>query len=101
MSVDDERYMRLAIQSAHKARGEGNDPYGSVVVRSGDVVEGHNIAHTTCDPTAHAELVAIRNAASAWSSVDLRGATLYASFEPCPMCLGAMLASGISELVIG
>ncbi len=92
--------MQRAIDAGQRALDEGNEPYGALVVRGDVAVEGRNVIVTTTDPTAHAELVAIRNAAREWGSLDLSGATLYASFEPCPMCLGAMLASGITKLVI-
>jgi tRNA(adenine34) deaminase len=93
-------YMRQAIAAGQLARSEGNEPYGAAVVRAGTAVVGRNLVYTSGDPTAHAEVDAIRRAAEAFGSHDLRGATLYASFEPCPMCLGAMLASGITHLVI-
>jgi tRNA(adenine34) deaminase len=97
----DEQHMRLALEEAARARAEGNRPYGAVIVRGNVAVSGRNLVATTGDPTAHAEVVAIRHAADAWATSDLSGSTLYASFEPCPMCCGAIMLSGITSLVIG
>ncbi len=98
---DDERYLRMALDEAARARDEGNEPFGAVIVRGAQVVVGRNLVQTTPDPTAHSEVVAIRNAAAAWQTVDLRGATLYTSFEPCPMCCGAIMLTGIALVFIG
>lgn len=97
-----ERFMRMAIEEAHTARVEGNDPVGSVIVRDGQIVaRGRNLVYTTHDPTAHAETVAIRNAGSATSAVAFPGCVLYTTYQPCPMCCGAILASGITTIVLG
>jgi tRNA(Arg) A34 adenosine deaminase TadA len=98
---EDERYMRMALDEATRARDEGNEPFGAVVVRAGKVVAGRNLVQTSSDPTAHSEVVAIRHAGADWATIDLRGATLYTSFEPCPMCCGAIMLSGITEVIIG
>src|SRR5215510_6592387 len=98
MTSEAEYYMHMALTEARRARDEGNDPYGAVVVRASQFVAGRNCAATTRDPTAHSEVVAIRNAASAWSTLDLRRSVLYTSFEPCPMCCGAILVSGITSI---
>jgi tRNA(Arg) A34 adenosine deaminase TadA len=97
----DERYMRMALDEAARARDLGDDPFGAVIVRGEQVVTGRNLVHTSSDPTAHSEVDAIRNAGAAWATIDLRGATLYTSFEPCPMCCGAILFSGIGSVIIG
>jgi tRNA(adenine34) deaminase len=101
MTSEAEHYMQMALAEARRARDEGNDPYGAVVVRGSQFVTGRNCTATTRDPTAHSEVVAIRTAASTWSTLDLRGTVLYTSFEPCPMCCGAILVSGITSVVIG
>lgn len=102
MSSEHERFMRLALEEAEKAKAEGNGAYGSVVVRGDTVVgAGRNLATTTFDPTAHAETIAVRDAGKTLQSLDLSDCTLYATFQPCPMCCGAMLVSGIRRIVIG
>lgn len=98
----DELFMNIAIEEAQQALAGGNGGFGSVVVLDGEVIgTGRNLANSTTDPTAHAETVAIRNAAQALGSLDLSGCTLYATFQPCPMCCGAILVSGISTVVLG
>ena len=75
-------------------------PFGAVVARDGEIVaEGSNRVLSATDPTAHAEIVAIREAARAQGDFDLSGCTLYASCEPCPMCLGAILWARIDRVV--
>lgn len=88
--------IRLAMQNVRK----GEDwPFGAVLVRHGKVLaRSVNEADTTCDPTAHAEMQAIRAAAKAQGSTDLSGAVVYASGYPCPMCLTAMYLAGIREV---
>jgi tRNA(adenine34) deaminase len=93
--------MQLALDEAAAALAAGDEPYGSVVVRNGDVVTGRNQCLTAVDPTAHSEVMAIRNAATRWGTTDLSSATLYCSFEPCPMCCGAIILSGIRTVLIG
>ena len=92
MTEQDEKFMRRAIALAQKGidRGAGG-PFGAVVVRDGEIVgEGCNQVTSTNDPTAHAEVVAIRNACQNLNSFQLDGCVLYTSCEPCPMCLGAI-----------
>ena len=97
-----ERFMRMALEEARKAAREGNVGVGSVIVRDGaEVARGRNLVPTTGDPTAHAETVALREAAAALGTDDFRGCTLYTTFEPCPMCCGAIMVAGISSLVMG
>ena len=102
MQQNHERFMRMALEEAAKAGAEGNMAVGSVIVRGdGVVAPGRNLVTTTVDPTAHAETVALREAAKAAGDVDLSGCVLYTTFEPCPMCCGAIMVSGIKTLVLG
>ena len=102
MTGDHERFMRIALDEAARGKAEGNVAVGSVIVQGDTVVaRGRNLVTSTFDPTAHAETVALREAGSALKRVDFSGCTLYTTFEPCPMCCGAILASGISTLVMG
>jgi tRNA(adenine34) deaminase len=102
MPEDHERFMRIALEEAAQSGAEGNVAVGSVIVHNGIVVaRGRNLVTTNSDPTAHAETVALRNAGAALQQTDFSGYTLYTTFEPCPMCCGAILASGISTLVMG
>jgi guanine deaminase len=92
MSDKDEQFMRRAIELAQ--RGVDTDaggPFGCVVVKDGQIIgEGCNEVTSTNDPTAHAEVVAIRNACAALETFQLDGCFIYTSCEPCPMCLGAI-----------
>ena len=93
-------FMRRAIALSREnlAKQDGG-PFGAVVVKEGRIVgEGRNLVIATNDPTAHAEIVAIRAATQALGTFDLSGCTIYASCEPCPMCLGAILWSRIGRL---
>src|SRR5512145_3188642 len=102
MTGDHERFMRMALEEAARGKAEGNVAVGSVVTQEDTVVaRGRNLVTSTFDPTAHAETVALREAGRALQRVDLSGCMLYTTFEPCPMCCGAILASGISTLVMG
>ena len=102
MSLDHEHFMRLAIEEGIKGRAEGNSVVGTVIVRGDTVVAvGRNLVTSTNDPTAHAETVALREAGAALGSPDLSGCSLYTSFQPCPMCTGAIMVSGIERVVMG
>jgi tRNA(adenine34) deaminase len=102
MAVDHERFMRIALEEAERARAEGNSGVGSVIVRDGEVIgKGRNLVYTTHDITAHAETVALRDTGGDLMLIDFWGCTLYTTFEPCPMCCGAILLSGVSTLVMG
>lgn len=93
MTQQDEKFMRRAVQLAQTGVDAGaGGPFGAVVVSAdGEIVgEGFNQVTSTNDPTAHAEVVAIRNACKKLNSFQLDGCTIYASCEPCPMCLGAI-----------
>ena len=96
-------WMGLALDLAVHAAVDGDVPVGAVVVSpAGDVIgRGRNLREVLGDPTAHAEVVALREAARAVGEWRLEGCTLVATLEPCPMCAGALLLSRVSRLVIG
>jgi tRNA(adenine34) deaminase len=98
----DEVWMREALAEARAAAALGEVPIGAVVVREGEVVgRGHNRREIDADPLAHAELLAIRQAAARIGGWRLVGCTLYATLEPCPMCAGALVAARVERLVYG
>ncbi|CAN7201726.1 nucleoside deaminase [Phenylobacterium sp. LjRoot219] len=95
----DERFLCEAIELARANVAAGGRPFGAVVVRDGRVIaSGVNQIHQTHDPTAHAELSAIRAAGQALGSPNLAGCVVYASGHPCPMCLAAMRLAGVDEV---
>ena len=95
-------FMRRALEVADRAHAEGEVPVGALVVIDGNVVaEGWNRLIGAHDPTAHAEIVAMRAAAARLGNYRLTGATLYVTLEPCPMCAGAMVHARIARLVYG
>ena len=94
--------MRLAIEEAQAAQRRGEVPVGAVVVLDGQIVgRGHNLRETAQDPTAHAELIAVRAAAARQRSWRLEGATVYVTLEPCPMCAGMLVLSRVARVVYG
>ncbi|WP_338139247.1 tRNA adenosine(34) deaminase TadA [Rodentibacter pneumotropicus] len=99
----DEKFMRHALSLADKAESLGEIPVGAVLVDSeGNILgEGWNFSITENDPTAHAEIVALRNAAKKVQNYRLLNTTLYVTLEPCTMCAGAILHSRIQRLVFG
>jgi tRNA(adenine34) deaminase len=98
----DEAFMRAAIEAAGEARRRGEVPVGAVVVLDGEVIgTGFNQPITARDPTAHAEIVAMRAAAARLGNYRLAGADLYVTIEPCQMCVGAMVHARIRRLVYG
>jgi tRNA(adenine34) deaminase len=100
--MDDESFMRLALEQARAAGLRGEVPVGAVVVRAGQVVAtGGNAPIGNADPTAHAEVVALRAAALALGNYRLDDCTLYVTLEPCAMCAGAMLHSRLARVVYG
>ncbi|WP_089945976.1 nucleoside deaminase [Candidatus Entotheonella palauensis] len=102
MPADHEHMMRIALEEAAQGGAEGNSAVGSIIVDGDQVVaRGRNLVTSNSDPTAHAETVALRDAGAALKRTDFSGMTLYTTFEPCPMCCGAILASGIATLVMG
>jgi len=100
--MDDEQYMREAIGEAQAAGALGEVPVGAVVVVGGEIVgRGGNRRESAMDPTAHAEMIAIRQAAAAVGGWRLVGATLYVTQEPCPMCAGAIVNARVERVVFG
>jgi tRNA(adenine34) deaminase len=102
MPGSDADYMRMALEEARSAAERGEVPVGAVVVVEDRVVaRAANRAIADCDPTAHAEIAALRAAAKALNNYRLLGATLYVTLEPCSMCAGAMVHARIARLVYG
>jgi len=100
--AEDERFMREALAFAKIAFSEREVPIGAVVVREGRMVgRGRNRREALADPTHHAEIEALREAAAAAKSWRLEGATLFATVEPCPMCAGAAVNARIARIVFG
>ena len=100
--MDHEQFMKVALEEAQRAADEGNVGVGSVIVLDGEVVaRGRNLVPTTHDPTAHAETVALRVASEILGADDMTGYSLYTTFEPCPMCCGALMNANISSVILG
>ena len=98
----DESFMRQAIDMAQAARAAGEVPVGAVLVRDGEVIgRGRNSPISNNDPTAHAEILALRDAASTVKNYRLENTTLYCTLEPCVMCAGALVAARVERLVFG
>lgn len=98
----DEDFMREALTEAEAAREDGEVPVGALIVLGGNVIaRGRNAMIGTNDPTAHAEIVALRKAASAIGNYRLIGATMYSTIEPCAMCAGALVHARVERLVYG
>lgn len=94
--------MRLALQEAAQAAAAGEAPIGAVIVRGGHVLAAaHNQREQLHDPTAHAEMIALTQAAAALRSWRLTGCTLYVTLEPCPMCAGAIVQARVPRVVYG
>jgi tRNA(adenine34) deaminase len=101
-AADDDRWMRRALDEARRAPAHGDVPVGCVVVRDGEVIAAaRNERELRQDPTAHAEVLAIRDAAIGLGGWRLVGATLYVTLEPCPMCAGAILQARPERVVYG
>ena len=99
----DREYMAMALDEARLAMDSGEVPVGAVLIddEGGVLVRAHNLRETERDATAHAEILAIREACGRLSRWRLSGCTLYVTLEPCPMCAGAIMAARISRLVYG
>lgn len=96
------KHMGKAIHLSEQNVLNGGGPFGAVIVKDGEIIaEGFNQVTTQNDPTAHAEMVAIRNASKVLNTFDLSGCTIYTSCEPCPMCLGAIYWSKIDQIYYG
>jgi len=97
-----ERWMRVAWQAAHEAQARDEVPIGTCVVADGELLAvAGNRTRTDCDPTAHAEIVALRAAAQKLGNYRLAGATVYSTIEPCAMCAGALIQARVRLLVYG
>ncbi|MFT7616664.1 MAG: tRNA(adenine34) deaminase [Planctomycetota bacterium] len=100
--VDHDAFMRIALKEASYALEEGEVPVGAVIVKDGRIIgRGHNQRETLKDPTAHAEMIAITQAAAELENWRLTGATMYVTLEPCPMCSGALVNARIKRIVFG
>ena len=98
----DTKVMEIALDEARAAHVHGDVPIGAVVVREGTVIaRRHNERELTGDPTAHAEILALRDAAAVVGTWRLDGCVLYATVEPCPMCAGALVVSRVQRVVFG
>ena len=98
----DEYYMRLALREAERALDHGDVPVGCVVVKDGEVIGvGHNERELRNDPTAHAEMLALRDASHAGGSWRVLDAVMYITLEPCAMCAGAIVLARIPRVVYG
>lgn len=94
--------MKEALKEAQKAAEMGEIPVGAVIVKDGEIISrGHNLTETTNDPTAHAEIIAIREASKVLGGWRLIGCDMYVTMEPCSMCAGALVWSRIEHLYIG
>jgi len=102
MTEMQKEYMRRAIELSRKSLANGGGPFGAVIVKDGKIIsETSNSVTLDNDPTAHAEVNAIRKACKALNSFDLTGCEIYSSCEPCPMCLGAIYWSRLDALYFG
>ncbi|MGD8934783.1 MAG: tRNA adenosine(34) deaminase TadA [Gammaproteobacteria bacterium] len=98
--MNDEHWMRLALELAHKAEAAGEVPVGAVIVLNGELVaEGWNQPISSSDPTAHAEIIALRTAGKKLDNYRLLDTELYVTLEPCPMCVGAMLHARVKRVI--
>jgi tRNA(adenine34) deaminase len=99
---EDEKYMKLAIEQAQIAEENGDVPIGAVIVYKNQIIgKAYNQREQLQDPTAHAEIIALTQAAAFLESWRLHGCTMYVTLEPCPMCAGALVLARIDRLVYG
>ena len=100
--MSDDAFMRMALHAAAEAQRVGEVPVGAVLVKDGEVIAiGHNRPVSGHDPTAHAEIAALRTAAQKLGNYRLPGCTLYVTLEPCAMCAGAMMHARLARVVFG
>ena len=101
--MSDDVWMRVALEEADAAAAIGEVPVGCVLVDAagGELARGHNLRESAQDPTAHAEMIAIRAAAAKLGTFRLEGVTAYVTLEPCPMCAGALVHARIPRVVYG
>ncbi len=98
----DKQYMRIAIEQARIAQENSDVPIGAVIVHDGQIIgKAYNQREQLQDPTAHAEIIALTQAAAALENWHLNGCTMYVTLEPCPMCAGALVLARIDRLVFG
>lgn len=98
----DERWMQLALEQAQLAADNGEVPVGAVLVKDGELIaSGFNQPISSCDPSAHAEIIVLRAAAKHLSNYRLPGTTLYVTIEPCTMCVGALIHARVERVVFG
>lgn len=99
---DDVYWMKRALNLARKAESIGEVPIGALIVKEGTIIgKGFNQRESRNDPSAHAEMIAIRQAARKLNAWRLTGSTLYVTLEPCPMCMGAILLARVDRLIFG
>ncbi len=102
MSAEIEKYMKEAIKLSVENVEKGGGPFGAVIVKDGEIIaRGANRVTSSNDPTAHAEVTAIREAAKALNTFNLKGCEIYTSCEPCPMCLAAIYWARIDRIYFG
>lgn len=102
MAENVESWMKRALMLAQQAAGHGEVPVGAIIVRDGRVIgEGYNQPISSNDPTAHAEIIALRDAANNENNYRLPGTTLFVTIEPCTMCVGAMIHARVDTVVFG
>ncbi|NLJ33323.1 MAG: nucleoside deaminase [Firmicutes bacterium] len=102
MAPEEEKFMRAALAEARRAYSLGEVPIGAVLVKDAAIIgRGHNLREGRQDPTAHAEMLALRRAAAALGTWRLAGTTMYVTIEPCPMCAGALVLARVEHLVYG
>jgi guanine deaminase len=100
--MNDEAIMRLTIEKTREGIAAGQSPFGSTIAKAGKVIATtHNTVWRTCDPTAHAEVNCIRQAALTLRTIDLKGCVLFSTTEPCPMCLAASHWAKIDRVLFG
>jgi tRNA(Arg) A34 adenosine deaminase TadA len=101
-SAEDAKFMEMAINLSIENIDSGGGPFGAVIVKDGEIIAtGANRVVPNSDPTAHAEVMAIRNACAKLGTFQLTGCTVYSSCEPCPMCLSALYWAGVSRICYG